>query len=576
MTRKMVVVFVAGLLLGGFKAGADIMDSLGGLIGHGVLKLAEVGVTQGVVELNNYTQDPYTGALLYILPYHHFRELHAQAEETQSMVTDLQNQVAGLRTDIDSQLQELQAGVDRQAYSDAIQPLLHDASALDTLDTLYAPVMAIVTNCITYQVVLTNGVWVTNQVFRNDLTAVEMVTVNNLVTNPALASLPNTVLQDIETAVCNDPNVFALYAKVLADAVPFQHQTYTNMYGLYNFVAGLGTRALNYQKEYLAYQFGLQTNVTDFASYLAAKSYPAFMTNFQTNLVYAITNNHVLTEMAIQLPESCTNVYTNMNQRINYLLGLTQTNCALVAGGVVTQAVYRVINNADNCIYLITEEPQPLQVACELIRANVYSYWLADQDARSLDGRFSLAENATSLQALFGPCGYNKNPMDFLRRSGGLTGISTSADGIRLNQVQSCGSPQEDEYLFLLDAISFDPALVSTTAGPYMGLGGVGTSPKIRASDVDNKKSAKFGNQPAKRLVDAKFLRIYRDTHIGGAARAVYWKPASTDMAGILSLADGDVLDLSDLSCDLSQVEVRVCGQATIIGGGSIDSRVIG
>ena len=104
MKRRMVLVLATGLLLGGVSAAADITDWLGPLIQHGVLKLAEVGVVQGVVQLNDYTHDPFTGALLYILPGHHFRELHAQAEETQSMVIDLQNQVAGLEDNLNKAL----------------------------------------------------------------------------------------------------------------------------------------------------------------------------------------------------------------------------------------------------------------------------------------------------------------------------------------------------------------------------------------------------------------------------------------------------------------------------------------
>ncbi len=568
---------------------AEIIDIADELLGKAVEKVLEVSVLKSTVALNDYTHDPYTGALLYILPGHKLRELASQAEETQVMITGLQQQVSALEDDIDDKFDVLIDATKLADFNTALKVLTDDNTTLaKTLDLKYARVMAIVTNCVTYETVFTNGAWVTNQVV-GELTEAQQGYIDSFATDDQMKNgFPQQVLIHVQEQTNPEygTSIYDKYYALLSCEVPFRHQTYGNMYALYNFIQSLSTKAFTYEKEYWSYQFytNVATAVTNNAATVAT-NYVAWLeqnnvldhgAELASGMSWDITNNVVLAEMAALLPDSY--IGSNAEQRLNYLAGTIETNYPFPGG---TRPVYKVTCNADYRSYLISIVPRVIDVSEWNDGTSSDYYCELDDvpDAWTSDGRYRCARTDTEIVNLFSLDKHNA-PYDFLAGTsgGGLIDLQL-ADGIRLYKTvpedhDTLFSQIHDIRMYLLDANDFSLAKLSEEQ--YLQV----DSRDVRATDIydcltGNSATYEFANKQVKPLSQALFMDIYCDVLIDPGSRNgtdsyCYHPTSATDIPDAFRLADGDTADLSSLSGNVP-TEIRTCGgEATIIGGGDM------
>ncbi|MEI7436388.1 MAG: leucine-rich repeat protein [bacterium] len=285
-----------------------------------------------------------------------------------------------------------------------------------------------------------------------------------------------------------------------------------------------------------------------------------------------VANNDVLTTMASLLPTN--NVITNDQERLTYLGELINTNYTFVVPQTAYEpwpnqvlAAYQVLNNSDGCNYLIVQQAGAIPWNYNGTLENAPDYVVYAKNTQ--DGRYSLAYDTGNIKGLF-QADTSGNPLNYLRSPlplGGLTDIS-QADGIILARTLTTGGGDEQE-LYLLDAQHYNAL---GDPDQYLRFGGTTNGPLVQVKDVVDGTSFPF-TAGSKALDNAAFLSIFYDTHINIAGVAtngsVYYTPGDAgDLPAMFSLDNGDVLDISGLS-GLLEKTIRICGNATIIGGGS-------
>ena len=197
------------------------------------------------------------------------------------------------------------------------------------------------------------------------------------------------------------------------------------------------------------------------------------------------------------------------------------------------------------------------------------------------DGRYQLEPdvtggmNGTLLKLLtLGDGVIQADPLDYWTEIGpgygGLTNIASGVNGILLgNTLLTKGNGQT---LYLLDASGYNGG--SDPNAQYLQINGN----QVTLADVNSDAIFNFTNGGPTDLKKATFLTVYYDTDIAAStsigtnspnvAGAYYPITSSALAKGFpVSLSTGDVLDLSHLY-DPVNATIRICGDATIIGGG--------
>ncbi len=538
------------MLLGPITAvKAGIMTGFGAnLFQYLTIQAIEYGVSDGLNQINKVDNGYGTGTLMGILGDD---TMGGQLDKISSQITVAQNMISGLQADLDAfetgVNQDLGAIITAQArneYGQRMNAIETVAQDLGNLGSAYSNVVAC---CYT------------NGTLKTQLTPSDVNIYNTFVASSSWKTVPNEVLNELAVQSSQAGETQSIYddtLTLLRLSVPFEHQTYSGMYNLFNYLSSMRASALFLKKEYQAYQWaqrtGSDTNLS-LAQWmtnnvlLTTADGPG-MTDTAAQIDQDVAHNAILNKMATLLTNS---MATNGTNRMAYLTGLISTNYAIGPTPVGTnnmQPVYQVICNGNLCSYLITTTPTALTIPT--------SYYLL-----SLDGRFQLEPDVTgpvpTVNALLtlGTVA-QPNPLIFLRSTGGLTNIPTGVNGIRLSKETSVGNV---ETLYLLDAQN-KQYLTSSES-----------KKQITYTDLFNGVPCIFYGGDSIPINAATFFSIYYDTHISTLittnAAGAYQPAASGALGTLVSLSAGDVLDLSGLY-NVVATTVRVSGDATIIGGG--------
>ncbi len=445
--------------------------------------------------------------------------------------------------------------------------MVNVAAAKTLIDNLNANYNQVLNNC--YTNIGTNLVMKAQLDDNDKMVFLEFANGTHLINDPDIA------LNDLYTAASqlSIESVYTADLTLLQDRLPFEHQVYPGMYDLFNKINSLRVSALYFKKERQAFLFlhriGSETNIP-FSQWMTSNLIEC-TPGLNSTVSYInsdVANNEILLKMATLLTNT---VATNQSQRLAYLGGLINTNYTFAvppnywnSGPQQVLPSYKVLNNADGRNYLIVKQANAIAFAYQLVED---AQPFAAYTLRTGDGRYQLAYDTGDLAGLLqGNTG--NDPFGYLSSisSGGLTNL-TQANGILLARTQSPeGANQE---LYLLDAQAYN---ANVFGDQYLRFGGTTNGPLVKMKDVVAGTSFPF-NDGAKALNNAGFLNIYYDTHIRTsgtmATNAAGWYVPSdeTAMPAMFSLDDGDVLDLSLLS-GLLEKTIRICGNATIVGGG--------
>jgi hypothetical protein len=167
------------------------------------------------------------------------------------MITSLQANLVNFESQNHNMLQALKTGQDEQNFTAAMGTMITDYGLLQNALVNY-------TNAVSH--------CYSNGVIKTQLNATDQGFVTTLLSsgygesgNQDLASFANTVLTDIQAATSPSfgPTVYDYGMTVFRDQVPFEHQTYTNMYNLFNYITGMRAAALFLMKEYNSASSGM-------------------------------------------------------------------------------------------------------------------------------------------------------------------------------------------------------------------------------------------------------------------------------------------------------------------------------
>ena len=586
--RTGVLVTCVGLFLFGpmasIKGGLteDLFEGFGKeAVQYFTIQIIEYGSAQALNGVSQATDGWGTGTLLGILGESSSGDQTAQLDNISSQITTAQNMIAGLQSDLDNFESEAnqslsiitlnQANTD---YNTAMATIKKDCTLLDNLTSAYSNVVA---SC------YSNGVLKTNLSF-SDLNGF-----TNLVTPAApgmwgLNNIPDQVLNDLASASSEVGSTKSVYDNaliLLKQSVPFEHQTYAGMYNLFNQIASMRTTALYFKKEYQAYLWSLQaqqTNAISLATWMTNSllkttvSGPG-VTDTSALIDADVTNNVILSKMATLLTGSGA---TNGPQRLAYLQGLINTN--YLFSGPTNQFFYQVINNnAGQQTYLICKQAGALPVTKIQVATSwggaiggntTNNYAIANYAQHTEDGRFQLA-GTNDLSNLFSA---GTEPLRYLRGNGGLTNINRNTAFIYLNSPQAqtnftsnliCASNsingKGQTVIITQPAVLIDVNNYNAAAPNYV----------LGANDSFISVSNVVWTAP---YSNSLFMGIYYDTHISPALATGpaqnYTPTVWNDLPHLLSLDTGDVLDLTGYDGPQRNTTVRICGNATIVGGG--------
>jgi hypothetical protein len=285
--------------------------------------------------------------------------ISSQITVAQGMIANLQANLDNFENQTTSLLQALKTGQDNQDFKTAMSTMTTDYGLLQTALFNYSNA---VSHCYS------------NGVIKAQLTTTDQGFVTTFLSsgygesgNQDLSSFANTVLTDIQTATTANISsggntVYDYGMTVFRDQVPFEHQTYANMYNLFNYITGMRAAALFLMKEYNSYQWTTNVPATStLAQWMTNSSSCSFfagmhnITQVANQIDNDVANNSTLLKMATLLSTSSA---TNGTQRLAYLQGLINTNYLFNTNcffsGPTNQPVYQVINNGDQQNYLLT------------------------------------------------------------------------------------------------------------------------------------------------------------------------------------------------------------------------------
>src|ERR1017187_9269067 len=545
--------------------GMDILSTL-------TIEAVEDGVDSGLNAINDPTG--ITGVLMGLLG----DTTTGQLDKISSQVTVAQNMIAGLQSDLDTFESNVQQDFQQVLLADSkleFKPdydrLINDYYSLSDLAKSYSNVVA----CC-----YSNGVLKTN------LSTSDLLTISGFVTGDALNTVPANVLKDLAELSTSGAmgSVYDDAFGLMSQTMPFQHQTYAGMYNLFNYMASMRATALFLKKESLSYAYTQRTvtftNTTLgewMASYLlpTTAAYGPGLTDTATQINNDIANNAILLKMATLLTSS---VATNGPQRLAYLQGLITTNYSFPGG---SQVVYKVICNANQCTYLIPTNAGTFPY--HMVSNVEVPYPALNYPMKTSDGRYQLEPDVTGLMndtlngLLTLATAVQPHPLNYLTGTGtghgGLTNLPSGVNGILLGKTVYSVNTQS---LYLLDAQGYNGSL---DAGGEQYLTNT-SGANVTLADVSGGKSYTFygGNNPVV-LNQATFLTVYYDSDIAASTKisntnspnvtGAYYPttPSALELGFPISLSTGEVLDLSHLYGSVNAV-IRICGDATIIGGG--------
>ena len=534
----------------------------------------EATASAGLNQLNNAAPDSGAGVLMSVLGGNTTDEqlanISSQITVAQGMITSLQANLVNFESQNSSMLQGIAKQIDWQNYVAAMSQVKNDYTQLQKAVGYYSNA---VSHCYS------------NGVLKTQLAPTDLIYVTNFISSgygqyndQDLSSFADTVLTDIQNATSADISGNTVYdygMTVFRDQVPFEHQTYANMYNLFNYITGMRATALFLMKEYNSYQWTTNvpatnplvqwmTNYSDF--FIGAQN----ITQVANQIDNDVANNSTLLKMATLLS---TLSPTNGTQRLAYLQGLINTNYLFNTNfffsGPTNQAVYQVINNGDQQNYLLTlggpisfNEIQVINYNAVSPSGNkTHNYSIANYAQHTADGRFQLAGTNNLLSLLTST---TVVPLTYLRNIsyGDLANININTSYINLN------SPA-------ITNTSYDGSTISNS---LTGAGPADASLSQSALLIEaSKYTASLPHYVTGTNVLAGaaesnllFMCIYYDTHLATDTNQ-YYAPSGgwTDLGSLASLASGDVLDLSLFSGPQPQnATVRISGNATIIGGG--------
>ena len=543
----------------------------------------EATASAGLNQLNNADPDSGAGVLMSVLggktTDEQLANISSQITVAQGMITSLQANLVNFESQNHNMLQALKTGQDEQNFTAAMGTMITDYGLLQNALVNY-------TNAVSH--------CYSNGVIKTQLNATDQGFVTTLLSsgygesgNQDLASFANTVLTDIQAATSPSfgPTVYDYGMTVFRDQVPFEHQTYTNMYNLFNYITGMRAAALFLMKEYNSYQWSTNVPATStLAQWMTNSSSCSFfagahnITQVANQIDNDVANNSTLLKIATLLSTSSV---TDSTQRLAYLQGLITTNYPFTTNfffsGPTNQPVYQVINNGDQQNYLLTWGGPISFTVIQVINYNAVSargnttnyYSIANYAQHTADGRFQLA-STNDLSSLL--TSTTVAPLPYLRSDnyGDLPNININTRYIYLN------SPA-------ITNTSYDGSTLSNTltgAGP--------ANASLSQSAVLINANAYTASDPqyvtgTSVLAGAAesnllFMCIYYDTHLATGTNQ-YYAPSGgwTELGPLVSLASGDVLDLSGLSGPQTpNATVRISGNATIIGGGAGTTAISG
>ena len=365
----------------------------------------EATASAGLNQLNNADPDSGAGVLMSVLggktTDEQLANISSQITVAQGMITSLQANLVNFESQNHNMLQALKTGQDEQNFTAAMGTMITDYGLLQNALVNY-------TNAVSH--------CYSNGVIKTQLNATDQGFVTTLLSsgygesgNQDLASFANTVLTDIQAATSPSfgPTVYDYGMTVFRDQVPFEHQTYTNMYNLFNYITGMRAAALFLMKEYNSYQWSTNVPATStLAQWMTNSSSCSFfagahnITQVANQIDNDVANNSTLLKIATLLSTSSV---TDSTQRLAYLQGLITTNYPFTTNfffsGPTNQPVYQVINNGDQQNYLLTWGGPISFTVIQVINYNAVSargnttnyYSIANYAQHTADGRFQLA-----------------------------------------------------------------------------------------------------------------------------------------------------------------------------------------
>ncbi|MGB7604116.1 MAG: methyl-accepting chemotaxis protein [Lutisporaceae bacterium] len=452
-----------------------------------------------------------------------------QITDTQEMISTLQTSVNDLQSTVDASFKIINQKLSRSEFNRSMSLINSTFNTVNSLQTHYNEIinMCYDDNNIKKELSDYDKANLDDKI-KVFIKAIESANIEDMIND--LNSQTNPSYGDSTYYIAND--YFINY-------YPFEHQTYRDMYNVFNLISNIRTIALHLYKEYQSYNWKTSGSILTQEDYLNNHYINIY------NSAVASINKEVESEPALnELSTKLLNV--QIEDKIKYLEDSINIDFTYAynnnLGDVYKVKAYKVkvnSSNKKNCFVILKEslklKPSSWETYYKHHKDTVTQHHNGVADPVSIDTTYISADSQSLLKELLAN-NSGCNQTDFLVKN--IPGLDPSTNGFALKEDEEEKETSKNnsnylgvyttcyKYLNLLDGRKFDPAV--SNINDYIlkhkkGEGAKGMNGKdeqridtwdiiINQPNVDFTTST--GATVTSNLPDAKFFVIFKDTNI--------------------------------------------------------------